>query len=52
MFADRNSQGHRVLSSHEPYTVEHVSFNYVQLADNSVGLVRISLGEEKRRAGG
>ena len=33
MFADRIRQGHKLFFAHVPYTVEHVSFNYVQLAN-------------------
>src|SRR5205814_10692464 len=45
MFADRIRQGHKLFFAHGFYTVEHVSFNHVQLADEkaligSVGIVR------------
>jgi hypothetical protein len=46
MFADRIRQGHKVLSCHAPYTVEHISFNYVQLADDE-DLVRARKEEPK-----
>jgi len=39
MFADRIRQGHKLFSCHATYTVEHVSFNYVQLADEVVQYV-------------
>src|SRR2546421_9790620 len=32
MFADRIRQGHKLFFGHATYTVEHVSFNYLQLA--------------------
>src|SRR5690242_3561748 len=38
MFADRIPQGHKVFSCHAPYTVEHISFNRVQLADEAVSV--------------
>src|SRR5438094_614938 len=35
MFADRIRQGHKLFFGHATYTVEHVFFNYAQLARRS-----------------